>query len=112
MANLQKYRAHESLNTDSAAGWDVQEEVTVATAATSANVSGYNTIHIQTSEPIYFMFTTVAHGTTDSVDPNQDLYLVGGDTIYSLRIPKGLGNTVYIQWERKSSDSTVRYVLA
>ena len=112
MANLQKYRAHESLNTDSAAGWDGQTEVTVATAATSANVSGYNTIHIQTSDPIYFMFTTVAHGTTDAVDPDQDLYLAGGDTIYSLRIPKGLGNTVYIQWEYKTTNSTVRYVLA
>ena len=112
MANLQKYRAHESLNADSAAGWDVQSAVTVGSTATSANVSGYQTIHIQTSEPIYFMFTTVAHGTTDSVDPNQDLYLAGGDTIYSLRIPSALGNTVYIQWERKSSDSTVRYVLA
>ena len=112
MANLQKYSAHESLNTDSAAGWDVQTAVTVGSTATSANVSGYNTIHIQTSEPIYFMFTTVAHGTTDSVSTSNDLYLAGGDTIYSLRIPSGLGNTVYIQWERKSSDSTVRYVLA
>ena len=112
MANLQKYRAHESLNTDSAAGWDVQEEVTVGSTATSADVSGYNTIHIQTSESIYFMFTTIAHGTTDSVDPDQDLYLVGGDTIYSLRIPKALGNTIYIQWEYKTTNSTVRYVLA
>ena len=112
MANLQKYRAHESLNADSAAGWGVQDVVTVGSAATSAEVSGYNTIHIQTSEPRYFMFTTVAHGTTDAIDPSNDLYLAGGDTIYSLRVPKGLGNTVYIQWERKSSDSTVRYVLA
>ena len=112
MANLQKYRAHESLNADSAAGWGVQDVVTVGSAATSAEVSGYNTIHIQASEPIYFMFTTVAHGTTDAVDPDQDLYLAGGDTIYSLRIPKGLGNTVYIQWEYKTTNSTVRYVLA
>ena len=58
------------------------------------------------------MFTTVAHGTTDSIAPANDLYLAGGDTIYSLRIPKGLGNTVYIQWEYKGTNSTVRYVLA
>ena len=112
MAYLQKYRAHESLNADTAAGWSVQTVTTVGSTTTSADVSGYNTIHIQTSEPIYFMFTTVAHGTTDGVATGNDLYLAGGDTIYSLRIPSGLGNTVYIQWERKSSDSTVRYVLA
>ena len=42
---------------------------------------------------------------------------MGGDSIYSVRIPNGISGSVhddvYIQWERKgSSDATVRYVLA
>ena len=110
MADIQKYRAHESLNTSSAANWSVQSAATAASAASSVKVTGYHTIHIQTDEDIYFLFTT---STTDSLSTANDLYLMGGDTIYSVRIPNGLGRDVYIQWERKgSSDATVRYVLA
>ena len=110
MANIQKFRAHESLNTQTAAGWSVQTAATAASAASSVKVTGYHTIHIQTDEDIYFLFTT---STTDSLSTANDLYLMGGDSVYSIRIPNGLGREVYIQWERKgSSDATVRYVLA
>ena len=110
MANIQKFRAHESLNTQTAAGWSVQTAATAASAASSVKVTGYHTIHIQTDEDIYFLFTT---STSDSLSTANDLYLMGGDTIYSVKIPNGLGRDVYIQWERKgSSDATVRYVLA
>ena len=110
MADIQKYRAHESLNTASAANWSVQSAATAASAASSVKVPGYHTIHIQTDEDIYFLFTT---STSDSLSTANDLYLMGGDTIYSVKIPNGLGRDVYIQWERKgSSDATVRYVLA
>ena len=110
MADIQKFRAHESLNVSSAANWSVQSAATAASAASSVKVTGYHTIHIQTDNDMYFLFTT---STTDSLSTSNDLYLMGGDTIYSVKIPNGLGRDVYIQWERKgSSDATVRYVLA
>ena len=110
MADIQKYRAHESLNVSSAANWSVQSAATAASAASSVKVTGYHTIHIQTDNDIYFLFTT---STTDRLSTSNDLYLMGGDTIYSVKIPNGLGRDVYIQWERKGgSDATVRYVLA
>ena len=110
MADIQKYRAHESLNTSTAANWSVQSAATAASAASSVKVTGYHTIHIQTDNDMYFLFTT---STADSLSTANDLYLMGGDTIYSVKIPNGLGRDVYIQWERKgSSDATVRYVLA
>ena len=110
MADIQKYRAHESLNVSSAANWSVQSAATAASAASAVKVTGYHTIHIQTDNDIYFLFTT---STTDSLSTSNDLYLMGGDTIYSVKIPNGLGRDVYIQWERKGgSDATVRYVLA
>ena len=110
MADIQKFRAHESLNTSSAANWSVQSAATAASAASSVKVTGYHTIHIQTDNDMYFLFTT---STSDSLSTANDLYLMGGDTIYSVKIPNGLGRDVYIQWERKGgSDATVRYVLA
>ena len=110
MADIQKFRAHESLNVSSAANWSVQSAATAASAASSVKVTGYHTIHIQTDNDMYFLFTT---STSDSLSTANDLYLMGGDTIYSVKIPNGLGRDVYIQWERKGgSDATVRYVLA
>ena len=110
MADIQRYRAHESLNVTSAASWAVQSAATVGSSASSVQVTAYHTIHIQTDEDIYFTFAT---SSSDSINTSNDLYLMGGDSVYSVRIPNGLGKDVYIQWERKgSSDATVRYVLA
>ena len=114
MANLQKHRAHESLNTDSAAVWDVQDTLASGTVvdntADAINVSGYHTIHLMTDNDIVFSFN--GNG-SDTLNANNDLYLMGGDTIYSLKIPTGIGNTVYLLLERKGSSScTVRYILS
>ena len=59
----------------------------------------------------YFTFNTT--GTDSDIDTDADLYLMGGNTIYTLKVPKGLGNAVYLIMERKgSSDATVRVILA
>ena len=63
MADIQKYRAHESLNVSSAANWSVQSAATAASAASSVKVTGYHTIHIQTDNDIYFLFTTSSKDT-------------------------------------------------
>ena len=110
MANVSKFRAHESLAVDTAGDWQVQSVATVGSSASSVRVDGYHTIHLQSNNDFYFTFKT---SSTDALNTSNDLYLKGGDTLYSLKIPHGLGDEIYLQWERKgSSDATVRYVLA
>ena len=111
MANLQKHRAHESLNADSAATWEEQSALTVSNSASVVDVSGYHTIHLQSDNDFYFTFNTT--GTDSDVSTGNDLYLMGGDTIYSIKVPRGLGSSVYLIMERKGgSDATVKVILA
>ena len=55
MANTQKFRAHESLNIESAADWQVQSIVEVDNLAAGSiiNVSNYHMVHLQPAEDIY-----------------------------------------------------------
>jgi len=111
MANLQKHRAHESLNLDSAADWQVQSAVTADSDGVAVNVTSYHTIHLQSDNDFYFTFNTT--GTDSDVSVDNDLYLMGGDTIYSLKVPRGLGDNIYLIMERKGgSDATVKVILA
>ena len=111
MANIQKFRAHESLNIESAGDWQVQTAATASATGVAVDVSSYHQIHLLTDIDIYFTFNTT--GTATDIDTAKDLYLKGGDTIYTLKVPKGLGNTTYLIMERKeSSDATVRVILA
>ena len=109
MANLQKFRAHESENTQAAGGWSQQTVLDVGATTVTVDVSSYHNIHLQTSQDIYFTFNTT---TTDIIASANSLYLKGGDTIYELTVPYGLGSdTIYLHALRKtSSDSTVRLV--
>ena len=110
MANLQRFRVHESENTQSAAVWSQQTEVAVDATTDTVDVSAYHTVHLQTDQDIYFTFSTT---TTDVINNSNSLYLKGGDTIYSLRIPHGLGDTVILQMKEKTSaDATVRLILS
>ena len=79
MANLGKHRAHESLNTESAADWQVQSVATVGSSASTVDVSSYHMIHMQSDNDFYFTFKT---SSTDALSTSNDLYLKGGDTIY------------------------------
>ena len=111
MANTQKFRAHESLNIESAGDWQVQSVVTVDADGEAVNVSRYHQVHLMSDNDFYFTFNTT--GTDSDVSTANDLYLMGGNTIYTLKVPKGLGNAVYLIMERKgSSDATVRVILA
>ena len=111
MANIRKFRAHESLNIESAGDWQVQTAATATAAGVAVDVSSYHQIHLLTDIDIYFTFNTT--GTDSDINTSNDLYLMGGDTIYTLKVPKGLGNTTYLIMERKeSSDATVSVVLA
>ena len=109
MANIGKHRAHESLNMDSAADWQIQT-VNSITTAESLDVSKYHTVHLMSTQDIYFEFTD---SSTDALATANTLYLMGGDTIYSLKVPRGLGDTIYLWIEDKSgSGASVRVVLS
>ena len=109
MASLQKHRSHESLNMDSAADWQIQT-VNSITTAESYDVSSYHTVHLMSTEDIHFEFTNSA---SDALVPANTLYLMGGDTIYSLKVPRALGATIYLWIEDKSGSGTsVRVVLS
>ena len=112
MAKLQKFRAHESLNVETAADWQVQtvESVTANAADAMIDVSNYHMVHLQPAEDIYFTFNEV--NAEASLVPANDLYLKGGDTIYSFKVPKGLSNTMYLILERVSATGNCRIVLS
>ena len=111
MANLQKFRAHEALNTVAAGGWEVLSAVTADADGVAVEVTGYHQIHLMSDNDFYFKFNTT--GTDSDISTANDLYLKGGDTIYSLIVPSGLGKSIYLIMERKgSSDATVRIIKA
>ena len=111
MANIQKFRAHESLAIESAGDWQVQSAVTADADGVAVNCTGYHQVHVMSDNDFYFTFNTT--GTDSDISTSNDLYLKGGDTLYSLKIPTGLGDTLYLIMERKgSSDATVRTILA
>ena len=109
MAHLNKFTVQESLNVDTAAGQDVQTVVTTSdTTTTHKNVSNINTVIIDCTSDIDVLFDTEA--TTNCSDTN-DLKLQAGIT--ALKVPRGLGSTVYLHWRRSGSvNATVRLILA
>ena len=110
MANLQKFRTHEAENTQAAATWENKSTHTVSDTTTNEDVSSYHTVHLMTDNDLCFEFSS---GTTDIIDTAHALYVKGGDTIYSIKVPRGLGDAVYLIMERKGgSDATVKVILA
>ena len=104
MANLQKFRAHESLNTETAAGWDVNSVVTAAVSggsAASVDVSSYTTLGLHTDGEIYFGFTG---SSTASITAANDLKLGAG--LSFIKIPKGIGDTIYFNYLSTSASDT------
>ena len=97
MANIGKFRAHESLNTDTAAVWDVITAVAEANASGGAvlnvDVSGYHTIGLTPAAEIYIHFHNTSTVTLVEADA---LKLASG--LSFLKIPKGLGKTIYFNY--------------
>ena len=105
MAQLQKHRAHESLNTDTAAVWDVITDVTDADDTSSGtinniDVSGYHTLGLTPAAEIYIHFHNSSTATLVEADA---LKLAGG--LSFIKIPKGLGDTIYFNYISTSAST-------
>ena len=104
MANLQKHRSHESLNTVTAAVWDVITDVTDAAASSGTvnniDVSGYHTLGLTPAAEIYIHFHNTSTATLVEADA---LKLAGG--LSFIKIPKGLGDTIYFNYISTSAST-------
>ena len=67
MANIQMHRAHESLNVETAAEWDVQTRLTISSQAhVYSDVSSANQIGIYSDSDVYIRYDSSTSDTTVS----------------------------------------------
>ena len=109
MANLQKHRSHESLNTDTAATWELQTATTDASASggtvRNIDVSGYHTLGLTPAAEIYIHFH---NNSTATLDEDDALKLASG--LSFIKIPKGLGDTIYFNYVSVATSCELRVV--
>jgi hypothetical protein len=105
MADLQKHRAHESLNTDTAATWELITGVTDANATggtvLNIDVSGYHTLGLTPAAEIYIHFHNTSTATLVLADA---LKLASG--LSFIKIPQGLGDTIYFNYLSVAASTT------
>jgi|TARA_R110000744_G_scaffold193991_1_gene312803 hypothetical protein len=101
----------EALNTETSAQYDVQSVLTISTTTVATLIGkDYSHVYLQPSKDIYFTWSTAVG---DAVNISNDHFILGGSDIYILRVPQGIGATVYLQLQRKGgTDSSVRMTLA
>ena len=102
MANLQKHRAHESLNVDTAAKWDVQTRLTITDADEQvSNVTGVHQIGVHSDSIVYFRFDTTS-GDSMGSGTNDDLRLPA-DTLTFIKVPQSVGANIYAHFKQVTS---------
>ena len=112
MADLHKFSVQEAVNTDTSGGWTVGSATTVAGSAINEihgsdalNISGYHIVGITIDQPIYFRFT----GTTTDACASTDLKLDTGT--HFIKIPHGVGNSIFLNMIAVSTTSVASIVL-
>jgi len=104
MANLHQHSVQESLNATTGGTWTVATAGTAGSSADVANTTHKSlipstaTIGVYSAVEIYFNFST----TTTDVNASNDL-LIPKNTLTFLTVPKGLGNTVYFNYNSTST---------
>ena len=109
MANIGKFRAHESLNVDTAAVWDVQTRIQIdagggLSAGVSGDLSSYNQVCIEAEVEVYFRFDT---STGNTIVANNDP-TIPATTLTFMKIPKGVGrseDSIYMHFYSVASTS-------
>ncbi len=104
MADLHKRSVQEALNATVGGNWTVNSAGTAGSSADVANTTHLalatmtSTIGIHSAVEIYFNFTTSA---TD-VNASNDM-IIPKNTLTFLTVPRGLGNTVYLNYNSTST---------
>ena len=100
MADLHKRSVQESLNVDISAGWSVKSAITAGTNAATTNTVHYTVgatasqLGVYSAGNIYFNFSTSTSSTNGDCNTSNDL-IIPGNTTFFLKVPRGLGATVY-----------------
>lgn len=112
MANLHKYTSTEALNISYASDFEVQSAWSITDSEGYKDITNYHTVMLQIDEDIYYGFSDSTNAILGTAANN--IYIKGGDTIYQLAVPHGVGDgrgNVYLHALRKtSSDATARIV--
>ena len=104
MADLHKHSVQESLNTTTGAEWSVKSVGTAGSSASTGNTThqlikaATGAIGVYSAVEIYFNFSA----TTTDVTAANDM-LIPKNTLMFLTIPRGLGNTVYFNYNSTST---------
>jgi len=103
MANINKFRTNEAVNIEAAAEWNVQTRLTISTQAhVYSNVTGVHQIGIYSDSDVKFRFD---NSTSDTISANNDLVLPS-QTLTFVKIPQGVGGTMYVHFKQVSSASS------
>ena len=113
MAELHRFTVQEAVNTEAAGKWDVGAATTVSSShideihgVNGKDISAYHTVGITTNQPIYFRFTATANAGCATTDLKLEI------GTHFVKIPHGIGSSIFLNMLRVSSDATVNIVLS
>ena len=105
MANLNMHRAHESLNVETAAEWNVQTRLTISSQAhVSSEVSSVSQIGFYSDSDVYMRFDS---SSSDTISANNDM-IIPGETPVFFNVPKAIGETIYVHFKQVTSAASKR----
>ena len=108
MADVHRQSVQESLNVDTSAGWSVKSAITAGTNAATTNTVHYtigasaSQLGVYSAGNIYFNFSTSTSSTDGDCSTTNDL-VIPGNTTFFLKVPRGLGTTIYFNALSESS---------
>ena len=106
MADLHTHSVQESLNTTTGGTWTVSSAGTAGSSADVTNttrkslLSSTGNIGVYSAVELYFNFSA----TTPDVNASNDL-LIPANTNFFITVPRGLGNTVYFNYNSTSTST-------
>jgi hypothetical protein len=104
MADLHRHSVQEALNVTTGGTWTVSTAGTAGSSADVANTShklltpSTATLGVYSVVEVYYNFTT----TETNVNASNDL-LIPANTQFFITVPRGLGNTVYFNFNSTST---------
>jgi len=105
MAKLNKYRAFESLNVETAAEWNVQTRLTISSQAhVSSDISSVSQIGFYSDSDVYMRFDS---SSSDTISTTGDM-IIPGETPVFFNVPKAIGETIYVHFKQVTSAGTKR----